>query len=762
MHRIVQVILYGLISQLLYAQSIPPIGQWRDHLPMHNVIGLENEQGVLVASTPYGYFTYDPNERSFSQMTRSKGLSEVRLKILVKDPESSKKMLVYQNSNIDLVDGDQIVNIPEVLNSSTQDNKVIFHALWVGDDIYLSTGLGIIIIDAKRYEINDTYRIGNDGEALEVRGVAVMDDSLYAATAEGLKKASFQPSQLSDFRNWIPEQFDSVSPKSVDELIVWNRHLVFRSGDSIFIRENYQWRILHVSKAPVSGLDVEGNTLYVFRSSEDAGSILSFRSISETPKLIESSSMTHPTACMMLNGQLWVGDMNNGLLKMIDNDQEIIVPNAPYGIFRGDAVYFNDQIWVSSGVVDKNWTPTINKQGIGYFNGDKWINYNSTNNPILDSVADIISLAIDPANESIYAGSFGGGLLEITKERKFNVFKQLSPVSPMLLNPTAYCVSGLAIDQQMTLWVSNYGAVKNILAKSRDGNWTTFSVPFSHQEYAVSSIVVDDLNRKWIISPKGDGVFCLDDNRTIDQFNDDRWRYFRAGIGNGNLPTSNVQSIAVDRNGIVWVGTDKGIAIIQCGEDLFNTSVCEATIPIVQQGNFAGPLFSNESINDIEVDGADRKWIATDQGVWLVSADGQKTIFSFNQRNSPLLSNIVHAIVIHKKTGEVFFLTENGICSFRSTATEPVTEKSRLVVFPNPVPSGYTGTIAIRELPANAWVRITELDGRLVHQTRSAGGQAIWNGKTYKGERVSSGVYLVYISDELNTQRVAAKIFFIK
>ena len=472
--------------------------------------------------------------------------------------------------------------------------------------------------------------------------------------------------------------------------------------------------------------------------------------------------MVHPMDGKELNGQLWVCDSVAGLLKIDGAADEIIGPNSPYGIAKGDAIYFNDQIWVSSGSVDELWKPTNNKQGLSQFYGDKWNNYNSRNNSKLDSVADVIALAIDPSTESLYAGSFGGGLVELNKEGEISVYKQLSSISPSMLDAETYRVSGLAIDQQMALWISNYGAKKNLLVKTREGNWVKFVIPFVHQDNAISSIVIDDLNRKWIIAPRGGGLFCLDDNRTIDQINDDQWRQFRAGRASGNLPSSNVRCVAADRNGFVWVGTDKGIAIIQCGEDLFNTGLCEATIPVVQQGNFAGPLFSNETINDIEVDGADRKWIATNQGVWLVSADGQKTNFSFNQSNSPLLSNIVYAVVVHKKTGEVFFLTENGICSYRSTATEPVIEKSKPIVFPNPVPPGYAGTIAIRELPNNAWVRITELDGRLVHQTRSVGGQAIWNGKNYKGERVSSGVYLVYISDELNTQRVAAKIFFIK
>jgi ligand-binding sensor domain-containing protein len=204
------------------------------------------------------------------------------------------------------------------------------------------------------------------------------------------------------------------------------------------------------------------------------------------------------------------------------------------------------------------------------------------------------------------------------------------------------------------------------------------------------------------------------------------------------------------------------LAIIQCTDELFSNASCEAILPIVQQDNFAGLLLSEETINDIQVDGADRKWIATNNGVWLLSADAQKVIYRFDKKNSPLLGDSIRSLLIEPSTGEVFFATELGISSFRSTATSPVEEKTKPFVFPNPVPSGFTGTIAIRNLPENAWVRITELNGRLVHQTRSLGGQAIWNGKNYKGERASSGTYLIFVSSEDNSFQVAGKIFFIK
>jgi hypothetical protein len=120
------------------------------------------------------------------------------------------------------------------------------------------------------------------------------------------------------------------------------------------------------------------------------------------------------------------------------------------------------------------------------------------------------------------------------------------------------------------------------------------------------------------------------------------------------------------------------------------------------------------------------------------------------------LSNDVKSIAINGANGEVFFATAKGIVSFRGTATEASETKNNVLVFPNPVPPGFNGSIGIRGLPENSIVKITETNGRLVYQARALGGQAVWNGKDYNGRQAASGVYLV-IAEE----KTVAKIVFI-
>jgi hypothetical protein len=180
---------------------------------------------------------------------------------------------------------------------------------------------------------------------------------------------------------------------------------------------------------------------------------------------------------------------------------------------------------------------------------------------------------------------------------------------------------------------------------------------------------------------------------------------------------------------------------------------------LIEQGGYVENLLENEIINCILVDGANRKWIGTaNSGAYLISADGTRELLHFNTDNSPILSNTIKTIAINGETGEVFFGTNKGIISYKNTATEPDSEFSNVVVYPNPVRRDYSGTIAIKGLVKNCDVRITDIAGNVIYTTQSLGGQAIWDGNNFEGRKASTGVYLIYCTNPDGSQRYVSKI----
>jgi len=474
----------------------------------------------------------------------------------------------------------------------------------------------------------------------------------------------------------------------------------------------------------------------------------------------QSSVITFPHKAIISGTDTWIADQTGGLLQYNTASFQQYQPNSPKGIAMGEIAVYNQVFYGTAGAVDHLWNPQGNATGIYIFKEGSWTNINRQTHPALDSLLDYISISNDPKDETIWAGSYGGGLLHLKTGQAFEIYKE-NFLSPAITDPSSYRVSGLAFDHENNLWISNYGAMQPLVVKKADGGLTKFSIPFPLQENALAQINIDDYNYKWLVAPKGGGLICFDHGSAIENTGDDRWKLFKAGAGRGNLPNDNVLCTAKDKNGFIWVGTANGIGVIQCPQEVFNGQGCEAIWPIVQEGNFAGYLFAGEEVSSIAVDGADRKWVATKNGVWLISETGEKVIYQFTEENSPLLSNDVRKVALDGKTGEVYFATANGICSFRGTATEAGEKNENVLVFPNPVPPGYAGTIGISGLTANATVKITEMDGRLVFQTRAAGGLATWDGKDYKGRRISTGVYLVLVSNDERTEKTVTKIVFI-
>jgi hypothetical protein len=752
------VILFTLASGACVPQSAPPIGQWREHLPWNNAIQVGSRDGILIAATPYALFEYERSSTTFRRWSKVNGLSDIGVSAMAVDPVSGKVVLAYRNSNLDVLEKDKVVNIPDIRVSSVQGDKSVNRILAKGNQAWLSTGLGVIVVDLARYEVSATWRPSVNGASIPVYGLAFHKDSIYAASAEGIRKVSARD-DASNFRNWQPA--DPSIRSQTDHVLSTGPALYALVADRMLKWNGSSFIPVYASPGRIISADTSGAFLLVSEVVQGRGRVVKLDPDGRLVKLYISNDLSLPRQALEDGSTLWVADQNNGLISTTGTASERVFPNSPINTASGQMTFIGGVLWATAGSVNEAWNYLFNPNGIYRFGDNRWEGYNLYVYPKIDSMLDFITVTGQPSTGNVYAGSYGGGLLEITPDGKLNIFKQNSPLKPAIGDPGSYRVSGLATDRQNNVWVSNFGAERNLHVRKADGQWRSFTVPFFHQENAVGPITIDEYDQKWIVSPKGNGLFVLNSGANIDNTNDDSWRYFRQGRGLGNLPSNTVYCAVQDRNGFIWVGTDKGIAVITCGPEATRSN-CDATIPIVQQDNFAGFLFQDEDVICMEVDGANRKWVGTRNGLWLVSEQGDRVISRFTRQNSPLLSDEINALAMDQASGELFIATSSGICSFRGTATEGGDRADNVLVFPNPVPPGFTGTIGIRGLAANSLVKITGPDGRLVYQARAQGGQATWNGRDQKGERVSSGAYLVFAIDEQNRERMVSKIFFIR
>lgn len=742
--------------------AFPALGAWREHLPYQNAIGVTASANRIYAATPYSLFTVDPDFKEVERMSRVSGLSETGISAIRFDAATQKLFIAYTNSNIDVMDAHGIHNIPGIKRENIAGDKTIYDIYPDNDRCYLSTGLGVIVLNTLKFEVLSSWFIGASGSYVKTNGFTKSNGFFYAATEEGLKRIATNNSNPADFRNWQNlSGSNGLAAAPARVVVSFNNKTIVLQNDTLFVDNGGTWSRFFSNGWPVVSVNVSENRLLLCqRTSSNQSAVLALDANGQVQAALQRPAViSFPEQAISRGGDIWVADLYGGLSHWQGNSVEVYKPNAPDGIATGQLAAYNGTVYAAAGTVNSSWNYQYDPNGIYRYRDGSWTSFNRFSKPVLDSLLDFITVAIDPRDETVWAGSYGGGLAHIRTDAAIDIFKQNSPLTPPIGDPGSYRVSGLAFDAQNNLWVSNFGAGRQLHVLKPDGSWRSFSLPFSLFANAVSQIVVDDLQQKWIVSPLGNGLICFNDNNTIDNTGDDRWRLYRSGAGNGNLPSNDVLSIAKDRNGFIWVGTSDGMAVIQCAEDILR---CEAVLPIVKEGNFANYLFKGQQVRSIAVDGADRKWVATSAGAWLINPAGDMVLQHFTEDNSPLLSNDVKSIAIDGRTGEVFFATAKGIVSFRGTATEAEGEKEKLLVFPNPVPPGYTGPIAIRGLTANSIFKIAEPNGRLVYQGRALGGQAVWNGHDLKGNRAASGVYLIIAVDELKRETQAGKIVLVR
>ncbi len=300
-------------------------------------------------------------------------------------------------------------------------------------------------------------------------------------------------------------------------------------------------------------------------------------------------------------------------------------------------------------------------------------------------------------------------------------------------------------------WIADY---KNGLLSNSEGNYKSFSPNSLDTLYQTrrDSIVNDLDGNRWIRRGNFGGILVISPKN--------QRQFVFSGFGVGNLPTNNVKCLALDRDGQMWVGTDKGVVVFDNPPAVFSGKNFDAYTPVFERRR----LLSNEIITSIAIDGGNRKWIGTKNGIFLFSPDGTELVNNFNENNSPLPANEISYITAELNTGEVYIRTSKGMVSYRGIATEGSLkqDENAVKVFPNPVRPDFEGQIGIEGLVENALVKITDVAGNLVYETRANGGTAVWNGKTLSGGRVETGIYLIFSANKKGEETLVSRLAVVK
>jgi len=757
----------------VYAQSQIAIGEWRDHLPYLHTISVVEAGDKIYCATEYSLFYYNKTDYSISRLTKVNGLSDIGISSISYNETYKALLVAYSNANIDLIKGNKIINVSDIKRKPILGNKTINNILFVDKLAYLACGFGIVVLDIDKEEFPEPiYYIGENGSQINVLDVTFGMDSLYAATESGIYKAYINSPNLADFASWsvdqhlFPNKYYNLIGYFSGNLIVNNENEGYNT-DTAFV---YNYGTSKWSK--FSGLNNyrkhSFKTLYNKLLLTSEGTVDIYNSALESEMVIVQPNgvyLNSRDAAIDKDNNIWVADYNVGLIKTTTGfDGEFISPNGPYATDVFDMSVAGKDIWVAAGGHASNWGKLYNSKGVYSFDNKTWKSYNRFNGyTAFDTISDMVCVAVDPTNNArAYVGTWQSGVMEFLNGQITTIYDHRNSSLQKWPAGDYVAVSGLAFDNNYNLWVANSGAPAMISVKQTNGDWTSFSLGSGASGTDIGKMMVDSYNQKWILMRADNSLLVFSENGTISDPTDDKTKILTNATGYGSLPGSKILSFAQDLDGELWLGSNEGIGVIYSPENVFTGGNYDAQRILVEVGGYVQYLLEAETVTAIAVDGANRKWIGTERaGVFLLSPDGTEEIQHFTAENSPLYSNAIIDIEIIGDTGEVFFGTEAGIISYKSTATNPLPTNNDVVVYPNPVREGYSGTIAIRGLVKNADIKITDVSGTLIYATRAEGSQAVWNGRNFKGRKAQTGVYLVFSTDDTGTEKLVTKILFI-
>ncbi len=771
------IILSALFFSFLLSEAQIALGQWRSHFPYIRSKALTISNNKVYIATAVSLYSYDLNEFSIERISKINGLSDAGFSTIKYSHDNDLLLIAYSNANVDLIRNNEIINISDIKLKPILGNKNINDILFLGEYAYLSCGFGIVVINLAKNEIADTYYIGENGENVNVMDLAYDETHFYAATETGIYRADASATNLSDYNNW--ERIENIPNynSNFNTVCLFDGYLVMNYDDAEagkdtlykYMPANNSWEYFADEIHYTNKLEVSGNKLVV--SEHNAVIVFDKQLNAET---ITWWGLSPANAIYDERGNLWIACKGLSLYKK-DTYGTIhtILPNGPSHKYAYDMTVSNNKLWTVAGARDPVWNNLFYRVTLNSFDNKKWKKINS-DIPELETKRDFVSVVAHPDDpERIFAASWGGGLVEFQNSEFVALYNETNSSLQNMIGQTAgqyVRIQGLAFDSENNLWITNSGVSKPISVMKTDGTWENFPYNAAMNNIdLVGDIIVTDNNHKWVVLPRGTGLFAFENQSQETApgagtiwVGDDITKKFSVRDENGSLINNNIYAIAEDLNGVIWLGTTAGIVVYYNAGNVFTGQNFYAQQIITQESGTAQYLLHSEVVTSIAIDGANQKWLGTEKaGVFLMSEDGTEQIEHFNTENSPLPSNNILSISINHQTGEVYFATEGGLISYKAKTTQGYSTYYNVYAFPNPVREDYYGDIAIRGLKTSANVKITDVSGNLVYETTAKGGQATWNGKNFDGNRAATGVYIVFCSNDDGTDTLVTKILFV-
>ena len=754
------IVLFIATISVFAKRNIAP-GEWQTIRSYNGITSIIPSKEKVYVVANGGMYSYDKKTKEVKPLSTLDGLSASAIE-MVEYVESTKTLfIIHSDMTIDLVVEGMTFSDESIKDSEISGKKV--NSLKVdGDNVYISLDAGIVVYNTKKREVSDTYIIGNDGEYEVVYQTIVFNNDIYALMADRSHcsqrkiRVCKEGKNANDFNAWEPVALPITCP--VDSVVV--KTMDCSSGHVLLLTSEGLYALLGDGTwVDVSPRGIVPDTIQVYKNRLTAitrWQVMAFHKDNlgdmkyrECWSKIAVYDVDEDVVWHDNGDGLRIADMSVDELKAtVSEPIKFDGPsqNDYYSLVVGDG-----EIYLTGN--DGYNTPVV----VDYSKEGKWYNLrDSLKDDNLRFFRSGHVIAVDPTDKNHVMVPTWWGIYEFYKDSLLRVHNKENASFFETSGTSCTYVECVWFDEENNVIATNPSSSGYLLhAMNKDGEWTALKHNnLTGQRYARRHLKTKSGIDIVVFEYKPIGLGFVDMNGTTFDASDDKtklvasFKYMEDGVMETFQP-SYVFSVEEDLKGDIWIATDQGPLIMKNVKGVFDgkESYVRPKITREDDSRYADYLLASDKVRKIQVDGKNRKWIATEgNGLFLVSASGDKILENFTTKNSPLSSNAVMDIVYEKETGVLYIMTDTGLLMYATDSSFPEDDFDNVTVYPNPVRSDYDGDLEIKGLMDESNVRITDQRGMVIENGISKGGTYRFSARRSDGSRLPTGVYNVFIT----------------